>query len=68
MMVLSERFNESFKLALAMVLAYGIALSVDWDKPMWAAFAVGVMSLVSAGQSIHKGAMRMLGSLLAVVV
>jgi uncharacterized membrane protein YccC len=49
MMVLSERFKESFKLALAMVLAYGIALSVDWDKPMWAAFAVGVMRLVSAG-------------------
>jgi len=34
MMVLSERFKESFKLALAMVLAYGIALSVDWDKPI----------------------------------
>jgi hypothetical protein len=34
MMVLSGRFKESFKLALAMVLAYGIAFSVDWDKPI----------------------------------
>jgi len=67
-MLLSRRFKESFKLALAIVMAYGIALSMGWEKPMWAAFAVAVMSLAGAGQSFHKGAMRMLGTLLAILV
>jgi len=66
-MALSTRFKESFKTALAMVLAYGIALSMDWEKPMWAAFAVAVISLATAGQSINKGALRMLGTLMAAV-
>ena len=67
-MLLSRRFKESFKLALAIVLAYGIALSMNWEKPMWAAFAVAVMGLAGAGQSFHKGAMRLLGTLLAILV
>ena len=50
-MTLSTRFKEAFKTALAMVLAYGIALSMDWEKPMWAAFAVafitGILTLIS---------------------
>lgn len=39
-MVLSDRFKYSFKVALAMVMAYGVALSMNWEKPMWAGFAV----------------------------
>jgi len=67
-MKLSPRFKEAFKTALAMVLAYGgIALSMDGEKPMWAAFAVAVSSLATAGQSIKKGALRMLGTLLTAV-
>ncbi len=67
-MALSTHFKESFKTALAMMLAYGIALSMDWEKPMWAAFAIAAISLATVGQSIHKGALRMLGTLVAVVV
>jgi hypothetical protein len=33
-MVVLNRFKYSFKVALAMVIAYGIALSMDWEKPM----------------------------------
>jgi uncharacterized membrane protein YccC len=64
----SPRFREAFKTALAVVLAYGIALSMDWEKPMWAAFAVAFISLATVGQSLHKGALRMLGTLVAGVV
>lgn len=60
-----RRFKEAFKTALAMVLAYGIALSWDWMNPYWAGFAVAMISLPTAGQSVEKGAMRLLGTLMA---
>ena len=62
--MLSFRFKESFKTALAMTTAYGIALAMDWEKPYWAAFAVAFIGLATVGQSLNKGAMRMLGTLL----
>ena len=67
-MMLSTRTKEATKTALAMTITYGIALSMDWDKPYWAAFAVAMISLSTVGQSLNKGAMRMLGTLVAVVV
>ncbi|MGB5466117.1 MAG: FUSC family protein, partial [Sedimenticolaceae bacterium] len=67
-MILTTRTKEAFKTALAVVLAYGIALSMDWEKPMWAAFAITFISLATVGQSLHKGALRMLGTLVAGVV
>jgi len=60
-----RRFKEAFKTALAMVLAYGIALSWDWMNPYWAGIAVAMISLPTAGQSVEKGAMRLLGTLMA---
>jgi len=54
--MLSVRFKEAFKTALAMVIAYGIALSMDWDRPYWAGFAVAFISLATIGQSLNKGA------------
>jgi uncharacterized membrane protein YccC len=51
----SERFkHNSFKVALAM----------DWGKRMWVAFAVAFISLATAGQSVNKGMMRLVGTLL----
>jgi len=38
--ILSRRTKESIKTALAMSIAYGIALQMDWDRPYWAGFAV----------------------------
>ena len=46
-MVLSRKAKESIKTALAMVIAYGCALAMDWDKPMWAAFVVAFISLAT---------------------
>ena len=66
--MLSTKSKESIKTALAMTIAYGIALSLDWDKPMWAGFAVAMVSLSTSGQSLNKAALRMVGTLLAVVV
>ena len=67
-MTLSIRSKESVKTALAMTIAYGIALAMDWDNPSWAGVAVAVISLATVGQSLNKGALRMLGTLVAVVV
>jgi len=66
-MILSHRFKEAFKTALAMVIAYGVALSMDWPKPMWAGFAVAFISLSTIGQSLNKGFLRMVGTLAAAV-
>ena len=68
MTLLSVRAKEAIKTALAMAIAYGIALSMDWDKPYWAGFAVAFVSLASIGQSMNKAALRMFGTLVAVVV
>jgi len=38
--VLSDRVKTAIKTALATVLAYGVALSMDWGHTYWAAFAV----------------------------
>ena len=67
-MILSTRTKESIKTALAMTIAYGIALSLDWDRPYWAGFAVAFVSLATIGQSMNKAALRMFGTLLAVLV
>ena len=67
-MILSTRTKESIKTALAMVIAYGIALSMNWERPYWAGFAVSFTSLYTAGQSLNKATLRMLGTLLAFVV
>ena len=39
-MTLNIRTKEAIKTALAMTIAYGIALSMDWDRPYWASFSV----------------------------
>jgi uncharacterized membrane protein YccC len=67
MIPISTRAKEAIKTGLAMVIAYGISLGMGWDNPYWAGFAVAVISLSTAGQSLNKGAMRMLGTLVAAV-
>lgn len=65
---LSERSRESIKTALAMTIAYAIALMMDWDRPYWAAFAVAFVSLTTVGQSVNKAALRLSGTLVGMVV
>jgi len=64
-MTLSTRTKEAIKTGLAMAIAYAIALQMDWDRPYWAAFAVGMISLPAAGASLRKGILRMSGTLVA---
>jgi len=45
MISISTRAKEAIKTGLAMTIAYGIALSMDWEKPYWAGFAVAMISL-----------------------
>ena len=68
MIPLSTPAKEAIKVALAVTIAMGIALWMDWEKPYWAAFGVIMISLPTEGQSLNKGAMRMLGTLVAVAV
>src|SRR5215467_1007543 len=62
--VLSDRVKTATKTALAVVLAYGVALSMDWEKPYWAAFTVAFCSLSTVGESLNKGLLRLSGTLL----
>src|SRR5215471_10838526 len=62
--LLSDRVKASMKTALAMVLAYGIALSMNWDNPHWAGFAVAFCSLSTVGESLNKGLLRLSGTIL----
>ena len=61
-MSISRKSKEAIKTALAITIAYGIALSLDWDSPKWAGIAVAMISLATVGQSLNKAALRMLGS------
>ena len=64
---LSIRARESIKTGLAMVVAIAISLRMDFLEPEWAGFAVAMISLDAAGQSLNKAAMRMFGTLVAFV-
>ena len=65
---LSRQFKDSFKLALSVVIAMGIALAMDWDRPYWAALAVVMCAFTASGDSLNKGLLRVAGTALAVVV
>ena len=59
---LSDRFKAAVKTALAMVLAYGIALSMDWDNAYWAGLSVALCTLSTLGESLNKGLLRLSGT------
>ncbi|GAA4651811.1 hypothetical protein GCM10023116_40950 [Kistimonas scapharcae] len=66
-MLFNNRIKSALKTALAMVLAYGLALSFGWDKPMWAGFAVAFISLSTTGLTVNKGLLRFLGTLAGIL-
>ena len=65
---LSERFKSAFRLALAMVITYGISLAMDWDKTFWAALSVIFCSLATAGESINHSVDRIVGTVAAAIL
>ncbi len=64
----SERFKSAFRVALAMVITYGISLAMDWDKAFWAALSVIFCSLATTGQSVNASIDRILGTAAAAVL
>ena len=67
-MNISRKAQEAFKTALAMTIAYGISLYLNWDQTVWAGIAVAMVSLATMGQSFNKAALRMIGTLFGAIV
>jgi uncharacterized membrane protein YccC len=65
---LASKTKEAIKTALAMTIAYGIALSQGWENPYWAGMAVAFATMATIGQTFNKAALRMAGTLLAMLV
>ncbi len=66
--MLSDRFKYAVKLGAALTLAYGTSLAMGWDSPLWAGLSVTLCSLSTTGESLLKGSLRVLGTLVALVV
>lgn len=62
---LSGKAKEAIKVGLAIVVTYWLALKFSWMSPTWAGIAVAVISQPGEGQSLYKGLLRALGTLLA---
>ncbi len=60
--VLSVTAKEAIKTALAFTLVFWIALKSAWMNPYWAGWAVAMIALPTAGQSLHKGVLRLAGT------
>ena len=64
-LVLSDKAKYSIKLGLAIAITYGLALRADWMSPTWAAIAVAMIGQPGHGQSLYKGMLRAIGTLIA---
>lgn len=62
-MHISTKVKEAIKVSLAFVLVYFIAMQTGWMNPYWAGLAVALIALPTAGQSIHKGLLRLKGTI-----
>lgn len=65
--MLSDRSKQACKTALAVAIAYAIALSMNWDKPVWAGFVAASLSMGTRGQGVQNGLMAMAGALCGTV-
>ncbi len=61
----STQLKEAFKVGLAMAVAYGIALQLEWESPFWAGLSVAFCSTATFGQSLNQGVTRVGGTILA---
>ncbi len=64
---LSRKAKEAIKVGLAFSIAIAIAVKLDWMDSYWAGFAVGQVALFPAGQSLHNGALRVVGAFISVI-
>ena len=54
MISLSSKTKSALKTSIAMVIAYWVALQMDWNNPYWAGFSVTFISLSTVGQTLNK--------------
>lgn len=57
------KFKEAFKIGLSFAIVYGIALKMNWLNPYWAGWAVVMIALPTAGQTIQKSLLRISGTI-----
>lgn len=62
---LSAKAKHAIKFGLAIVICYYLALNFSWMNPTWAAIAVAMTALPTAGQSLAKGLLRAKGTFIA---
>ncbi len=60
---LPRRIIEPLKLGLAIAIVYAIAFYMDWDKAYWATVSAVSVNLLSTGLTLHRGLIRVLGTL-----
>lgn len=65
---LSRKLKEAIKVGLSFAIVYSIALKIGWMNPYWAGLAILVLAIAPAGQGIHKGFFRAVGTIIAVIV
>ena len=65
--MLSPRVKMAIKACVAVVIAYAIALHMDWEKPYWAAWTAFSIGLATTGEGVQKGLMRLAGGLFGAV-
>ena len=61
--VLSAHAKHAIRAAVAVVIAYGIALYMDWGNPVWSGYTAASITLDITGQSIQKGLNRISGAI-----
>ena len=65
---LSFKLKDAIKVGLSFAIVYGIALKLGWMNPYWAGLAILMLAVAPAGQNLHKGILRFIGTLIAVTV
>jgi len=58
----SLKLKDAIKVGLSFAIVYIIALYFSWMKPYWAGLAVVMIAATVDGQNIHKGILRIAGT------
>lgn len=57
-MTLPRSTIDALKTALAITIAYAIALQMDWEQPRWAAITIALVSMATIGLSLNNAIER----------